>query len=76
VKGLISVTATAADADSGIAKVDFFVDATLIGTRASLPYKVSCNTRKSTRGQHVLYVVAYDVAGNSRRTPDVRVTVG
>jgi peptidoglycan/xylan/chitin deacetylase (PgdA/CDA1 family) len=76
VKGLISVTATAADADSGIAKVDFFVDTTLIGTRASLPYKVSWNTRKSTRGQHVLYAVAYDVAGNSRRTPDVRVTVG
>jgi peptidoglycan/xylan/chitin deacetylase (PgdA/CDA1 family) len=76
VKGTVTVTATASDADSGIARVDFYLDATLLGTRAAPPYKVSWNTRKSTKGQHVLYAVAYDVAGNTRRTSDVLVTVG
>jgi peptidoglycan/xylan/chitin deacetylase (PgdA/CDA1 family) len=76
VKGTVPVTATASDADSGIARVDFYLDGTLLGTRAAPPYKVSWNTKKSTKGQHVLYAIAYDLAGNTWRTSDVLVTVG
>jgi peptidoglycan/xylan/chitin deacetylase (PgdA/CDA1 family) len=75
VSGTVSVTAVASDAGSGIARVAFYVDGILLGTKTGSPYRVQWNTRKTTKGEHVLYAVATDVAGNSQSTSAVRVIV-
>jgi peptidoglycan/xylan/chitin deacetylase (PgdA/CDA1 family) len=76
VKGVVKVTAAASDAGSGIARVSFYANGTLIGTKASAPYTVSWNTNKLTKGQYTLTAVAADVAGNTHTSSPVTVTVG
>ncbi|MDD8026786.1 MAG: Ig-like domain-containing protein [Acidobacteriota bacterium] len=62
VLGTITVTATASD-DSGVAKVEFYVDGTLKATDAAVPYAFEWNTLNETPGVHALKAVAYDVPG-------------
>jgi peptidoglycan/xylan/chitin deacetylase (PgdA/CDA1 family)/N-acetyl-beta-hexosaminidase len=75
VHGNVKVTATAADAGSGVAQVSFYADGVLIGTSKGPTYSVTWNTNKVTNGQHTLTAVAQDVAGNSRTSSGVLVTV-
>jgi hypothetical protein len=75
VAGNVKISASAADAGSGIAQVSYYVDGVLIGTASSAPYMVPWNTKKSTRGQHLLTAVAQDRAGNTQTSAAVQVTV-
>jgi hypothetical protein len=75
VSGVVRLTATATDGDSGVARVDFYVDGKLEGTSTSAPYRVNWNTKKLAKGSHTIYVVAFDRAGNSRATSPISIVV-
>jgi hypothetical protein len=75
VRGNVKVTATAADAGSGVAQVSFYADGVLIGTAKGSSYSVTWNTSKVTRTQHTLSAVAQDIAGNSQTSSSILVTV-
>lgn len=60
----IVVEATASDA-SGIAQLQFYLDAALVATRSAAPYTYNWNTDASTDGTHTFRVVATDQAGRS-----------
>ncbi|ATB39243.1 hypothetical protein CYFUS_004687 [Cystobacter fuscus] len=74
VAGVASVTASALD-DQGLARVEFFVDGTLIGTDTSAPYAVGWNTVGVADGAHVLTARAHDLEGNIGDSAAVGVTV-
>lgn len=64
-----TITATATDAGSGVAKVEFYADGALLGTDTSAPYSTTWQLRKVTKGvPHTLTVRAYDGAGNKTET--------
>ena len=63
VSGTVMVTADAAD-NTGVSKVEFYLDSTLQGTDTSEPYAWSWNTTTSTNGGHTLTATAFDAAGN------------
>ncbi|QRN92812.1 S8 family serine peptidase [Archangium violaceum] len=65
VGGTVQVSATASDTN-GVAKVELYVDGTLIGTDTSAPYAVSWNSTPVVDGAHTLTSKAYDTAGNVR----------
>jgi hypothetical protein len=62
VRGMVPVTATATD-DQGVAKVEFYVDGTLLGTDTSAPYELSWDSAAVADGAHSLTARAYDTAG-------------
>jgi len=72
-KGLVGLQATASD-EQGVARVEFFVDGTLIGTATSHPYSVSWNSATVANGTHTLTARAYDTLGLSSAS-SVLVTV-
>ena len=69
----ITVSASAADSDGTIAKVDFFSNGTLVKSVATSPYSFSWST--SVAGSYALYAVAYDNAGASTRSASSTITV-
>ena len=82
----VSLRATASDLGtgggpaSGIARVVFYDGSNTVGTATSpasgtSTYSVSWRVRKATLGQHTLTAVATDVAGNTRTSAAVTVTV-
>jgi peptidoglycan/xylan/chitin deacetylase (PgdA/CDA1 family) len=73
--GSVKITAAASDAGSGVVQVSFYADGSLIGTARSAPYTINWNTRKVSIGQHTLWAVAQDVAGNSQTSASIRVTI-
>jgi hypothetical protein len=73
VGGIVQVSATASDS-RGVARVELYVDGTLIGGGTSAPYTVSWNSATAADGAHLLTVKAYDNAGNARTSPEVGVT--
>jgi peptidoglycan/xylan/chitin deacetylase (PgdA/CDA1 family) len=75
VTGTVKIIASASDVGSGVAQVSFYIDGNLIGTAKSAPYSVTWNTRKVTAGQHALWAVAQDVAGNTQTSASITVTV-
>ena len=75
VSGNVKITASAADAGSGVGIVSFYVDGTLIGTKTGAPYVAPWNTKKVSKGLHTLTAVAQDAAGNVTSSASVRVTV-
>jgi peptidoglycan/xylan/chitin deacetylase (PgdA/CDA1 family) len=75
VTGLVHVRATASDAESGVAVVRFYLDGNLLGTATSSPFKVAWNTRKTSKGPHILYAVAINGAGQTQTSSSVQVTV-
>lgn len=62
VRGTAEVTVQARD-DSGIAKVEYYVDDVLKQTTSTAPYSWQWDTRSLLSGAHTLRVVAYDAAG-------------
>jgi subtilisin family serine protease len=72
--GTVAVSGTATDA-GGIAKVEFYDGATLLGTDTSSPYSVNWDTTAATIGSHSLTLKAYDTAGNTTTTSARSVTV-
>jgi hypothetical protein len=61
--GKIEVTANASDNQSGVQKVEFYVDEELKGTDATAPYSWTWSDRGNFF-PYILKVVAYDNVGN------------
>jgi hypothetical protein len=74
VSGTVAVTAAATD-DVAVAKVEAYVDGTLMGTTTSSPYSVNWNTAGAANGPHNLTAKAYDTSGNTTTSAVVSVTV-
>jgi hypothetical protein len=62
-RGSIGVSASATD-PNGVARVDFYANGQLIGSRSSAPYTVTWNARRAARGSYTLTARATDTAGN------------
>ena len=72
---MATISANATDS-SGIQKVDFHYDTTLIGTNTSgLLTLTGTFLKRAGDGAHSLYVVATDTLGNSTTSPAISVTV-
>lgn len=74
VKGSVSLTAAATDSE-GVAKVEFYVDGTLLGTDTSAPYELSWDSTTLADGAHALSAKAYGPLGIPSTSPSVGVTV-
>jgi hypothetical protein len=62
--GLITITMSATDPGSGIARIEISVDGTEVTELTSQPFSYSWNTTLVTDGEHTITVTAYDTAGN------------
>jgi peptidoglycan/xylan/chitin deacetylase (PgdA/CDA1 family)/plastocyanin len=71
VTGNVRIVASAADGQTGVASVSFYVDGSLVRRATRSPWQARWNTKKSRGGRHVLRAVATDRAGNSRRSTSV-----
>jgi hypothetical protein len=69
----ITVSATAADPDGTVARVDFYQGTALIGSDASSPYSVAWSNVPA--GSYTFTAVAFDNAGASTRSAGVTATV-
>lgn len=70
----ITVEGTATD-PAGVAKVEFYINDALQGSRTSAPYSFSWNTDSWAEGDYTLKLVAYDATGHtSVRTQAVSVS--
>jgi hypothetical protein len=70
----ITLSATAADSDGGIARVEFYAGTTLVGTRSASPYSLAWNN--VTAGSYALTARAFDTAGASTTSTAVTIGVG
>jgi subtilisin family serine protease len=68
VSGTIALTADASD-DVSVSRVDFYVDASLVGSDTSAPFSASWNTTATPNGAHVVRAVAVDSAGQTAEDP-------
>ncbi|WNG57901.1 S8 family serine peptidase [Archangium gephyra] len=73
VKGPVWLSATATDAQ-GVARVEFYVDGTLLGTDTSYPYGLSWNSASVADGVHTLTARAYDLGEFSSTSTAIVVT--
>ena len=74
VSGTVSISADAID-DSGIARVDFWVNGTKVSSSPSAPYSYLWDTTKWPDGVYLIMAVAYDLSGNHTASSPVLVTV-
>jgi hypothetical protein len=74
IAGSVNITASASD-NTGVSKVEIYVDGALKQTFASAPYTYGWNTAQATSGSHTLSAKAYDAAGNVASSAPVSVTV-
>lgn len=73
VGGVVTLTATAADSDGTVDKVDFYVAGTLVGTAASAPYTLDYTTTRS--GTLAVYAKATDNMGATTNSAISNLTV-
>ena len=64
VKGNVIIKANATD-NSGIAKVEFYVQNTLKATDTTAPYEYNWDTKSAADGSYAIMAKAYDAAGNT-----------
>lgn len=69
-----TISATASD-NVGVARVEIYVDGTLLATDTGAPYSASWNPATATLGSHTLTAKAYDGAGNATTSGSVSVKV-
>ena len=60
----LTVTASVTDTQSGVAKVELYVDGALKATDAAAPWSFKINAKPLSRGSHSLFAKGYDKAGN------------
>jgi chitinase len=75
VSGNVDIAASAADATSPIASVQFRVRGSAIGTDTTAPYSLSWNSTTGADGSATIEIVVTDMAGNSATSPVRTVTV-
>jgi chitodextrinase len=63
VTGSVALTATATD-NTGVARVEFYDNTTLVGSDTSSPYSFNWDSSKVANGSHLITARAYDAAGN------------
>jgi hypothetical protein len=59
----------------GVAKVEFYAGAILLGTDTTAPYSIAWNSTAVANGTYILTSLAYDAAGNAGASAAVRVIV-
>jgi hypothetical protein len=64
ISGSVTISANASD-DTGVTRVEFSVDGSLIATDNAAPYSTTWNAEASPLGLHSITVKAFDAAGNS-----------
>lgn len=74
VSGTTTVSASATD-DTGVTRVEFFLDGALASSDTTSPYSFDWNTTTAANGAHSLSTKAYDAAGNTGTSATVSVTV-
>ncbi len=74
ITGTTLLTATGTD-ETGIAKIEFYMGTSLLGTASSSPYTYPLNTSLYPAGTYSLTAKAYDAAGNSKTSSIVTVTI-
>jgi hypothetical protein len=74
VSGTVTVTASASDA-VGVARVEFLVDGSAVGSDTAAPYEFAWNSTGVSNGTHTLGARAFDAAGNQATDSDTSVTV-
>ena len=74
VSGTVTINASASDAGSGIAAVEFYKAGILIGNVTSSPFQIDWITDVETDGEYALNVRAIDKASNTANSSEVRVT--
>jgi hypothetical protein len=71
----VTVSATATD-NIGLSRVDFYRDSNvLVGSDNTSPYSINWDSTSTTNGAHTLIAVAIDLAGNTKTSTVVNVTV-
>lgn len=63
ISGTANLTATASD-NTGVTKVEFYDNSTLLATDTTTPYAATWDSSKTANGNHILTAKAYDAAGN------------
>jgi len=71
VSGSVSLSASASD-NTGVTRVEFYIDGAIFATKTATPYSATWNTRSYASGTHTVTAKAYDAAGN---TSSAQVTV-
>lgn len=74
VSGTVSVTASAND-NTGVSRVEFYLNGVLQATDSSVPYLFSWNTASFATGSCTLVAKAYDAAGNVGQSGSLSLTV-
>lgn len=74
VSGTTKVTASASD-DTGVSRVDFYLDGAVRASDTTSPYEWSWDTAADANGTHTLTSRAFDAAGNSATSSGVSVSV-
>jgi hypothetical protein len=78
VSGTVALTATAAAAAMDgvtVARVDFFVDGTMVGTASTSPYTVNWDSTKVADGSHAVTAKVTDTVSGTATTPATMITV-
>lgn len=73
-QGTVVLAAEASDA-SGVARVEFYADAILVGIDSTAPYAVPWDTTLVANGSHTLLARAYDSLDNRGTSAPVAVTI-
>ncbi len=71
--GTVTLTASASD-NVGVARVEFLVDGSVVGSDASAPYELAWNSASVGNGSHTVGARALDAAGNAATDNDTGVT--
>jgi hypothetical protein len=74
VSNTITISASASD-NVAVAKVEFLIDGTLLGTDISAPYSFPWDTKTASNGSHTLISRATDTSGNIGESAPITVTV-
>lgn len=74
VSGLIGVDVSATD-NVGVARVELWVNGSIIATDTVSPYQFSWDTTKLSNGTATVVAYAFDAAGNSKASTNVSVSV-
>jgi len=72
--GTITLSATASD-NTGVSKVEFYIDGVLQGSDTSSPYSLALDSTPLANGSHALVAKAYDAAGNIGSSSSVNFTI-